>query len=171
MAIFERNPSPILHWSESRLESNFKWHWKYWRQKIRVSLLSIKMFLVINLAIALRSVGKLELLRSAIGNFQSHVTWYLLWRLYHDFSGLLVFVVSQFGCVRNARERYGNARERYRNAWERYDNGTGNAFLVIFITPSSRHRHVKRYLDSYLERYGISKLAPTYRNIIRQYLQ
>ena len=46
-----------------------------------------------------------------------------------------------------------------------------NAFLVIFITPSSRHRHVKRYLDSYLERYGISKLAPTYRNIIRQYLQ
>jgi len=28
--------------------------------------------------------------------------------------------------------------------------------------PSSRHRNVKRYLDGYLERYGISTAAPTY---------
>ena len=74
------------------------------------------------------------------------------------------------GTLRNSTGMLGNGTGTLRNGMGPVQGRCWNGFLTIFITPSSRHRPVKRYLDSYLERYGISKVAPTYRNIIRQYL-
>ena len=74
------------------------------------------------------------------------------------------------GTLGNGMGTLGNGEGTLGNSKGMAQDRCWNGFLAIFITPSSRHRHVKRYLDSYLERYGISKVAPTYRNIIRQYL-
>ena len=92
---------------------------------------SIKMFLVINHANSFEVRWEIGL-RSIIGNFQLPVTWFFLWRLYHDFFGSLVFVVSQYGTFqersRTVQERSGTAQEQFRNGsgtvQERSRNGS-----------------------------------------------
>ena len=91
--------------------------------------------------------------------------------IFPGFLSLSYHSLAVSGTLGNGTGTLGNGTGTLWNATTTVQDFCWNAFLVIFITPSSRHRHVKRYLDSYLERYGISKLAPTYRNIIRQYLQ
>ena len=129
MAIFEINDSPILHWSNSHLDCKLRRHWKCWRQKIWVSFLWFKMFLVTTLANSFEMRWEIG---AAVFNHRKlpiACNVIFLWQLYHNFFGFLVFVVSRYGTFPERSgtvyERSGTVQERFRNALKWYRNGSG----------------------------------------------